>query len=131
MRGSRAAQPSTPWQPGLQGGGAQPDPPSAIEGHPRVEVEVEADAGQEPQGHRGQRQLHDPQPIRTARAPCFLSCFPAVSELVLWLPYDCLSLCFRFEEICRQPGSGLEAVLMHGSELPLREAAPGSKASHL
>lgn len=35
------------------------------------------------------------------------------------------------QEICRQPSSGLEAMLMHGSELPLWEATPGSKPLHL
>lgn len=43
------------------------DLPLGVEGRPGVEVEVDADARQEPQGHPGERQLHDPQPAGTAR----------------------------------------------------------------
>ena len=45
----------------------QPDLPLGVEGHPGVEVEVDANARQEPQGHPGERQLHDPQPAGTVR----------------------------------------------------------------
>lgn len=60
----------------------QPNLPLGIEGHPGVEVDMHADTRQEPHGHLGERQLHDPQPAGMARGtPQVMALNPAPHHL--------------------------------------------------